>query len=1171
MSEQHSKDALPTRDSYDGVDDAALEAISDGSSLLEQLSRETIDLSIINQTTEQPVSQPSNESSRRSIIVANTVVTPEQSEDEGSDDEQGSEQPPSDAVAELVYGDERKTFKIGHDGIPRGDVLASFALPLNANLELQDENEHHVALEEVKAGSSLNLIIRRSRRQDRKQPAGQGYANTAKLRLSAGLEFVQSRLLAESRGDVPRTSDPEALAEFNAVWESLKAELEPDVGPKRSSSFHDGFKPGDRSSRASTLSGTLAMRELKLKLQKAAAQDAAVDAIHVDYEPATTVVLSPGPERLIGLTLKQLYIQSQTELPMPQEEGTLPQHVTRLQFLNTNVRLSNDGRGRPFSQMQSRIFVASLDQDSEAMQLGIRSGDLVLSINGSSVLDLTLEDVESLIQFSTGKLILEICHLEASNADISALSEADELDITVTEDEDAATAKIATMLGEEVQRASALNMQMQKSGLLVVKHVLEAGGARRKKRHWKEYFVTLRGHMLYLFTEKDKMDASMLAAPKGGRISVKSSICDIAHGYRKHPHVFKLQAFNGSEYLMRAGSKEDMFAWIKAIQDNSNPDQDFQPSHDLIKRKASEVSSRGSTTHLSPTPAKLGSRSGSARSDLLSKQRSFLRVRSRKRAGSEDSPSPHSPADGRAATLSVFDMPLDEVCALHHTRIPIHLQRLVQELDGRALDEEGLYRLPGARSGLDRLRAAIVADPVNCDLGPEAYPDCHVLSGIIKDYIRNLPDPLLTAEAYGPLMSAMTATDDEARLDAIKAVLLGLPAVNVRTLDFMLRHLQEVVAHEAHNKMKVLNVALIFGPTMIRPAVETPVTMLSDMASKNKLVELLITHRKALLFQSDHETSDMAFFDSHQSADTFTTAPSSSSNSARDPDEHAGYIDVEIETDAAVRDAQPSLSALSASAAAGPETTIAKRPSYHSAMGNQPSLEDRVSVKDSVSSSPSFHVVVHESPGSQRRTSTPSDAASDSTVQGDRPRSSSHPTTPILPTHSKPGTPSATSTFPAAAVGPTPPRYPSPLHVVAGSHPLRNAHSVDNGHHALGINPVTPIASTTQSTPGSLKLSNSSGIQRGHRPPSYSKVTRLSSGGAVSIDVDQAVADLAKPIFVDDVVADDGLQALPVVNQSSKTGEIQGEEPGQATSSSPTRQRRIRSLNLKALGKESTL
>ena len=78
--------------------------------------------------------------------------------------------------------------------------------------------------------------------------------------------------------------------------------------------------------------------------------------------------------------------------------------------------------------------------------------------------------------------------------------------------------------------------------------------------------------------------------------------------------------------------------------------------------------------------------------------------------------------------------------------------------------------------------------------------------------------------AFVQLIGA-TRLVDPMRLEVIKAILGQLPAPNLRMLEFLLKHLQRVVQHKEFNRMQVTNVALIFGPTLIRPAVETPVTM----------------------------------------------------------------------------------------------------------------------------------------------------------------------------------------------------------------------------------------------------------------------------------------------------------------------------------------------------------
>lgn len=61
-------------------------------------------------------------------------------------------------------------------------------------------------------------------------------------------------------------------------------------------------------------------------------------------------------------------------------------------------------------------------------------------------------------------------------------------------------------------------------------------------------------------------------------INVKSCMVDIAYDYTKKKNVFRLTTFGGSEFLLQADDGNDMLCWIKAIQDNSNPDNDVSPS-----------------------------------------------------------------------------------------------------------------------------------------------------------------------------------------------------------------------------------------------------------------------------------------------------------------------------------------------------------------------------------------------------------------------------------------------------------------------------------------------------------------------------------------------------------------------------------------------------------------
>jgi len=69
-----------------------------------------------------------------------------------------------------------------------------------------------------------------------------------------------------------------------------------------------------------------------------------------------------------------------------------------------------------------------------------------------------------------------------------------------------------------------------------------------------------------------------------------------------------------------------------------------------------------------------------------------------------------------------------------------------------------------------------------------------------------------------------------------------LPDHHFETLKFLLLHLKKVVEHSTANKMEARNLAIIFGPTLVRTADDNMVTLVTDMAHQCQIIELLISH-----------------------------------------------------------------------------------------------------------------------------------------------------------------------------------------------------------------------------------------------------------------------------------------------------------------------------------------
>lgn len=54
--------------------------------------------------------------------------------------------------------------------------------------------------------------------------------------------------------------------------------------------------------------------------------------------------------------------------------------------------------------------------------------------------------------------------------------------------------------------------------------------------------------------------------------------------------------------------------------------------------------------------------------------------------------------------------------------------------------------------------------------------------------------------------------------------------------------MKKVVEHCAVNKMEARNLAIVFGPTLVRAGDDNMVTMVTDMSHQCRIVETLILH-----------------------------------------------------------------------------------------------------------------------------------------------------------------------------------------------------------------------------------------------------------------------------------------------------------------------------------------
>ncbi|NXK91824.1 MYO9B protein, partial [Formicarius rufipectus] len=170
--------------------------------------------------------------------------------------------------------------------------------------------------------------------------------------------------------------------------------------------------------------------------------------------------------------------------------------------------------------------------------------------------------------------------------------------------------------------------------------------------------------------------------------------------------------------------------------------------------------------------------------------------------------------------------------------VPVVLEKLLEYVEMHGLYTEGIYRKSGSANRMKELKQLLQADPNSVKL--ENYP-IHTITGILKQWLRELPDPLMTSAQYNDFLRAVELPEKQEQLCAIYSVLEQLPQANHNTLERLIFHLVKVALIEDVNRMSPNALAIVFAPCLLRcPDTSDPLTSMKDVSKTTMCVEMLI-------------------------------------------------------------------------------------------------------------------------------------------------------------------------------------------------------------------------------------------------------------------------------------------------------------------------------------------
>ncbi|XP_043819797.1 rho GTPase-activating protein 27 isoform X1 [Dromiciops gliroides] len=363
-------------------------------------------------------------------------------------------------------------------------------------------------------------------------------------------------------------------------------------------------------------------------------------------------------------------------------------------------------------------------------------------------------------------------------------------------------------------------------------------GKRLRKKNWSPSWTVLEGGILTFFKESKASIAGSLRQPS--TLSTPEYTVDLrgatlswaTKDKSSKKNVLELRSRDGSEYLIQHDSEAIIGTWYKAISQgiqeqsmDAYPETDSENSADFgsSERLGGGREKEEEKKH---TMSPVGPENDSSK--VRHKLRKFLLRR----------PTLQSLRDKGYIKDQVFGCALSTLCERENNSIPRFVQQCIQTVESRGLDIDGLYRISGNLATIQKLRYRVDHDE-RLDLDDGRWEDVHVITGALKLFFRELPEPLFPFSHFRQFIAAIKLQDQAQRSCCIRDLVHSLPAPNQNTMRLLFQHLCRVIEHKEKNRMSVQSVAIVFGPTLLRPELEEG-NMPMTMVFQNQVVELIL-------------------------------------------------------------------------------------------------------------------------------------------------------------------------------------------------------------------------------------------------------------------------------------------------------------------------------------------
>ncbi|KAM9705230.1 rho GTPase-activating protein 8-like [Menidia menidia] len=178
--------------------------------------------------------------------------------------------------------------------------------------------------------------------------------------------------------------------------------------------------------------------------------------------------------------------------------------------------------------------------------------------------------------------------------------------------------------------------------------------------------------------------------------------------------------------------------------------------------------------------------------------------------------------------------------------IPPVMAQTVAYLQLRGLQTEGIFRRSARVQVIQEVQKLYnLGKPVDF----EEYQDVHVAAVILKTFLRELPEPLLTYRLYSQVLDIL-GVESSLRVIRCGQLVESLPQQHLAVAHFLFSFLHLVSQNSLTNKMSPSNLACVFGVNLLWP--RQGAISLAALTPLNVFTEVLIEHFHAVFPPQRH-------------------------------------------------------------------------------------------------------------------------------------------------------------------------------------------------------------------------------------------------------------------------------------------------------------------------------